>query len=266
METVSTGIQSVDAGKAAEYLSKRYQYIDSAALIRAAEGKGWYLERASQTKSRGKAESAAHLLTFRHKDIRPIDLGGINGQSFIELNLVNSHDGSKALRFMLGLFRLVCLNGMVRGISMREFRTSHSLSGVSKLAEGFDFVADHAQSELERVRELSQLMLSPEQSSVFLVACLRKRLEHVRNVVDLTGGGIGPRRIADQAQDAYTVFNRGQELMIRGGFSYVTQTENKDKVLESRLHRARSVYSIGRSIELNGFAAHTINQVIGGAQ
>lgn len=265
METVSTGIQSVDAGCAADYLSKRYQYIDSAALVRAAGNKGWYLERASQTKSRGKAESAAHLLTFRHKDIRPIDLGGINGQSFIELNLVNSHDGSKALRFMLGLFRLVCLNGMVRGISMREFRASHSRSGIGKLSEGFDFVADHAQSELERVRELSQFMLSPEQSSVFLAACLRKRLEHVEGFVDITGG-TGPRRVADQGQDGYTVFNRGQELMLRGGFSYVTQTENKDKVLVSRLHTARPVYSIGRSIELNGFATQTINQIIGGEQ
>jgi hypothetical protein len=265
METISTGIQSVDAGKQAEYLSKRYQYIDSAALVRAAENKGWYLERARQAKSRDHTESAAHLLTFRHKDIRPIDLGGINGQSFIELNLVNSHDGSKALRFMLGLFRLVCLNGMVRGISMREFRTSHSLSGLRKLSAGFDFVADHAQSELERVRELSQLMLLPEQSSVFLVACLRKRLEHVEGVIDIAGG-IGPRRVADQSQDAYTVFNRGQELMLRGGFGYTTQTENKDKVLELRRHTARPVYSIGRSIELNGFAAQTISQLVGGAQ
>lgn len=260
METLTTtGISSIDRGQKAGHLSDRYQFVDTKQLLSHAERTGWELNRV-QSPRRGD-ESSSHLLIFRHPGIQPIDLGGLNGKSYIELLIQNSHNGSKAIRFMLGLFRMVCLNGAYRGLSMQEFRAGHTASGVKRLEEGFKFVADNAERELARVKLLSQFELTPDQSAVYLAACVKKRLEHTKNVVDISD--IAPRREADRGLDAYTVFNRGQELMLRGGFQYVTQTTDENSQIRRQLHKARPVYAIQRSLDLNKFAAQQINNLVG---
>lgn len=257
--TTTIGVASIDAGRKAGHLSEKYKFVDTKQLLSHAERAGWELNRV-QSPRRGDA-SSPHLLIFRHPGIQPVDLGGLNGKSYVELLIQNSHDGSKAIRFMLGLFRMVCLNGAYRGLSMQEFRAGHTASGIKHLKEGFQFVADHAERELERVKQLSQFELTPDQSSVFLAGCLKKRLEFTKNVIDVSD--IAPRREADKGLDAYTVFNRGQELMLRGGFQYVTQTTDENSQIIRQLHKARPVYAIQRSLDLNKFAAQQINSLVG---
>lgn len=57
-----------------------------------------------------------------------------------------------------------------------------------------------------------------------------------------------PRRFDDQAKDAYTVFNRLQEKLIRGGLSYCQERET-DKQLVWK--NTRAVSSVSQSTKLN---------------
>jgi hypothetical protein len=58
---------------------------------------------------------------------------------------------------------------------------------------------------------------------------------------------IRPRRIADNRADLWTVYNRAQESIIRGGFDY--RTENANGRMEYRA--ARAVNNVADDVRLN---------------
>ena len=96
-----------------ESRSERYAYIPTSEVIDGLRGNGFVPMFAKQGNSRvpGKADFTKHLIRFRHEG----QAAGLRqvGDTSPEVILVNSHDGTSAYKIMAGLFRLVCLNGMV---------------------------------------------------------------------------------------------------------------------------------------------------------
>lgn len=242
--------------------SETYQLVKTTDIVSAAERAGWTFHR-GQSAKRGKAlDTGAHLLVFRNEALRIPDLGPAT--SIPELIIVNSHDGSRAVRIALGLFRVACLNGLLAGLSIKQFRACHSIGGVARLGDGIDFVMSNVDAELRRVEELSQIMLTEPQRMAFIQACLNRRLDSIRGEV-VNVSNYNPRRTEDLGGDAYTVLNRGQELLLRGGFSYVVdRTEEVDGIPTVTRHRAtaRPIYSVSQSLALNEFAVKTINELL----
>ena len=60
------------------------------------------------------------------------------------------------------------------------------------------------------------------------------------------------RRAEDSGADLWTVFNRAQEALIRGGNEYVSRTVNAETGVERRrVLQARPVNGIDRNVGLN---------------
>lgn len=245
-------------------LSDRYQVITTQDIINQVESKGWEVKSAIESRPR-KVERLgyqSHLIRLTHPDL-PIALKGTHNESRPELIIVNSNDGTRALRMMLGLFRMACLNGIFSGLSFKEFRASHTKSGVGRISEGLGLVLDNAGEECRRVEELSDIQLTNDQVNSYIGGCVEKRLESVKGIIDMIGN-TNPRRVSDLYRDAYTILNRGQELMIRGGFTYQMKLEDKEGLSIFKRNTARATYSIPKAIELNRFAVESMNQIIGG--
>lgn len=242
--------------------SETYQLVKTTDIVSAAERAGWTFHR-GQSARRGKSvDTGAHLLVFRNEALRIPDLGPAT--SIPELVIVNSHDGSAAVRIALGLFRIACLNGLLSGLSVKQFRACHSVNGVAKLSDGIEYVMSNVDAELRRVEELSRVMLTEPQRIAFIQTCLNRRLESVRGEVGHVRG-YAPRRTADLGGDAYTVLNRGQELLLRGGFSYtVTRKKLVDgaETITRYNATARPIYSVAQSLALNKFAVDTMNELL----
>ena len=105
-------VPSVFAEAAHESRSERYAYIPTSQILEGLRGEGFEPVAARQTKSRdvGQREFTKHMIRFRFaagREERQI------GDVFPEVVLVNSHNGTSAYHLTAGLFRLVCLNGMV---------------------------------------------------------------------------------------------------------------------------------------------------------
>jgi hypothetical protein len=67
------------------------------------------LAEQSRTRIPGKGDFTLHMVRFRHAEhLSPLAVGA----EVPELVLVNSHDGASAYKFMAGVFRLVCSNGV----------------------------------------------------------------------------------------------------------------------------------------------------------
>ena len=94
-----------------ESRSNRYAYIPTSSVIAGLRAQGFAPVAAKQGRSRipGKTDFTKHMMRFRHEAqaLRSA------GQSFPEIVLVNSQDGSSAYHIMAGIFRVVCLNGLI---------------------------------------------------------------------------------------------------------------------------------------------------------
>ena len=94
-----------------ESRSNRYAYIPTSSVIAGLRAQGFAPVSAKQGRSRipGKTDFTKHMIRFRHEAqaLRSV------GQSFPKIVLVNSHDGSSAYHIMAGIFRVVCLNGLI---------------------------------------------------------------------------------------------------------------------------------------------------------
>jgi hypothetical protein len=101
-------VPSLFAERAHESRSEKYAYIPTVHVLSALRKEGFEVMAARQTRVRdaGHRNFTKHMLRLRHADLKVDD-------TFPEVILINSHDGSSAYQIMAGMFRLVCLNGMV---------------------------------------------------------------------------------------------------------------------------------------------------------
>jgi len=117
---------SAFAGQAYEKQSDRYAFIPTTEVISTLRDAGYMPVQASQSSSRipGKKLFTKHMLRFAASN----DSLSVVGDSKLEAVLINSHDGTSAYHLSLGVFRLVCSNGMVVSDSLVE---SFAIPGTS---------------------------------------------------------------------------------------------------------------------------------------
>jgi hypothetical protein len=165
--------------------------------------------------------------------------------SVAELVFLNSHDGTSAYHLRMGLFRVVCTNGLIvsRGafpaycVSHRENIVDEVIAGALKVAERFESLA----AQVERMEQ--RRLLKDEQLTLAERALALRFPEPAQS-------GMPPsqllicRRVEDAGDDLWRVYNRLQENLIRGGLSRRSAT--------GRLTRTRAITSIRRDVELNG--------------
>jgi len=115
-------------------LSDHYTQIPTIQVVEDMRKLGWEPVQAIGVKARKGGNSAIkkHLVKFRNEGVYMADADG-NVDSYIEILLTNSHDGSSTFRFEVGIFRLVCENGLViKDQDMGTLKIRH---------QGYDFAA-----------------------------------------------------------------------------------------------------------------------------
>ena len=206
---------SVFATEPANKVSSRYGFVPTVDVVEELGNRGLVPVFAGQTLSRDQDNRpfAKHLLRFR-----PQYAPTIVGQSLPEVVLMNSHDGSSGFKLWLGLFRMVCCNGMIisDGV-MGQVSVSHRSNAAQIVGDqsiGFMGQIDHIE---DRVRRFMDRVLSPiEQSSLAEEAAqLRWGADRPAglNHTDLLIG----RRFEDAGDTLWAVLNRIQENIVKGG-------------------------------------------------
>ena len=179
---------------------------------------GWDLMSAKTANVRkvSRAPYARHQAVMMHKDMG--EIGGL----IPTITLSNANDGTAAFKFVAGLFRLVCSNGLMVGrtwqsISVRHMGDRDILQ--ARLLDG----ADSTRKMLPDVVLSARGMMEHEMDVVdtrkfaYLAAAIRlpggehERISQVASQMDIL------RREEDKGADLWTVFNRVQETAINGG-------------------------------------------------
>jgi hypothetical protein len=212
--------------------SGQYVHISTEEVLQAMQDAGYGVARAQQTNARA-AEAmgyARHLLAFR-----PLEAFGKTtvGDAIPEVILVNAHNGLCSYQLTVGLFRLVCANGMVAGRSFEHVQIPHRGDAAMRVVDGTQHIFEHYVPRLQEWQhKASTTTMGPRQQSKFaeqaqLIRFPDKPFDH-RDLLKA-------RRGADEGDSVWHVYNRVQENLMKGGINTVSATGRN--LLTKPIHR-----------------------------
>ena len=233
----------------AAHTSDRYQHVRTADIVERMLDDGFVITHASQQKTQNRSAHKAPHQKHRIRMRMPVN-GEVTemhrklGNIFPTVDLINSGDWSSQLILAVGLYRVVCENGLISPfgnqntmIKIRHDRiTEDTTQAISQAVEAapslFEFAeaCSHTYMKSDEVREYASQ-----------AARLRWGMnEDVSPVAAHIEGLMRARRVMDDKSDLWSVFNTVQENGTRGGFK-VPDTNGKMRRLRSRSNIAQDV-------------------------
>ncbi|MFT2940659.1 DUF932 domain-containing protein [Enterobacter sp. 03-F-08-SI-ECC] len=217
--------------------SEKYTYIPTITMLENLQREGFHPFFACQSSVRdpGRREHTKHMLRLRR-------VGQINGQQVPEIIILNSHDGASSFQLLPGIFRSVCTNSLVCGQSFGEIRVPHRGNVVEKVIEGaYEVLGVFDRVEAQRDGMQSLLLPPPAQQALAKAALTYRFGEEYQPVTEAQA--LSPRRWQDEKNDLWTVFNRLQENLSKGGLA--------GRSAQGKRSRTRAISGIDGDLKLN---------------
>jgi hypothetical protein len=202
--------------------SGKYVHISTEPVLQHMLDAGYGVSRAQQTTARNptRAGYARHLLAFR--PAKSFNKKARVGDMVPEVVLLNSHDGNCSYRLHVGMYRLVCANGMIAGNDFASLRIRHMGSPAEQVLEASEEVFEHYVPRLiDWVERATTTKLTQRTQVEF--AARAQALRHDPKAFDAKEL-LRVRRTEDKGNDLWSVYNRVQENLMRGGIEAKTAT------------------------------------------
>lgn len=227
-------------------VSEKYTFLPTSRIIEDMDRLGWKVCQAKTSKYRNttNAEFGNHVIKFFHPDVFLKDAEG-NIEAYINVVVMNSHTGRGSFKFEIGIFRLVCSNGlMIKDKDFGSFHLRHKGYSFQELQGTLNGAIERLPDVVGRINLLSQKIMSKEEQFQFAQSAfqLRTTPERLLSEEDLTEM-LAPRRKEDEGDSLWLVFNRIQEGVMRGGF----QTVNS----KGRLRKVKGIRNIQKDLQIN---------------
>ena len=238
-ETLQERVPAVFASSAHERTSRSYTFISTSRVLDALKLAGLEPVEARQASRARSAMHARHLIRLRRR-FETIELR----DAIPEIVFLNSHDGTSAYQLRVGLFRVVCTNGLI--VSAGRFPTW-------RVAHRGDVVADVVTAALQiskRFDALAGVVDRMERTSLdrlqqldFAAEALALRFPKDVHAGLAPSQLLVPRRADDAGNDLWRTFNVVQENILKGGLVR--------RSASNRLTRTRRITAIREDVRLN---------------
>lgn len=251
---------AVFAEAPASTVTDRYAPISTLDAINIMRDHGWVPVQAAQKRARKQSQRmfGQHLVAFAHSSM-------LNESDRPELIAVNSHDGKSSLKLFSGWFRFICSNGCIAGSGSQSRLIHHQVN-----ADNFEGVlratVDSIPKVVEQISRMASTRLEWEEELGFAHAAMQTRWDRMPDtwMSDVITGKMEHgayadantahslvnhiRRRDDEFNDLWTVFNRVQENLIRGGG--MIRSFSKRNPYGS-VRTARPVSSVEKAVQVN---------------
>ena len=235
-------------------VSDRYVQANTETVVDDLAKLGWYPVQAKQCRTNKKSSGirSLHIICFQNPNVK-IAKQNSNGDETIDawprIILTNSHDGFNSFKFLLGMFRLVCSNGLIVGDNeMVNMSVKHINYDFETLRYIVKTAVEQVPEIVCQMNAMKNTVLNEEQKTKLAksVVKIRKGVENdekfeinEETIMDI----LDPQRKEDKGDDLWTVFNICQEKMIKGEYSDVG-SNNKPR-------KQRKITSIKKDIDFN---------------
>lgn len=235
-------------------VSDKYIQATTYDVVQDLEKLGWLPVDAKQCRNKKGTSGirSFHMIAFQNPNVKitkTLDNGSEIVDTYPRIILTNSHDGFNSFKFMVGLFRLVCSNGLVlcdsQMVNMSIRHINYDFEELRKIVTTSIEQIPHIVCTMNKM----QTIIPTEEQKIDLaleVLRIRKGLE-LNNPLEVPQYVIQdiltPVRNEDKKNDLWTIFNICQEKMIKGGF----KAENN----KQKLRKQKGITSIKKDLDFN---------------
>lgn len=227
-------------------VSDKYSFVPTMRVVDIMRNEGWYPVHAKEAGTRVDHREGfqKHVIRFAHQSLTP-NMRKV-GDEMVEAVMVNSHDRSCAFQFYIGIFRLVCSNGMISAVGdFGRVSVKHIHAKPTEIIGASQKVLEHAPAVMESMNEMKDVpMLRPEKEA-FATATMNLLFDEPSEAPFKAERLLRPRRYRDRENsDLWTTFNTVQENVMKGGIRGWNS--------KTRRHvSSRPIKSIDRDVKLN---------------
>ena len=226
-------------------VSDRYRFLPTIDVVNGLRENGFVPVKANQSKSRiaGKQEYTKHIVRFRQEK----DLQAVEGKEVFEVVLINSHDRTSSYQLMLGVYRVVCANGLIVGDTFSKIKTIHvgDKNLLQEVINASKELISHAPQVQEKIQAWKNIELTPEAQEAFA----KSALELSPSTIQIAPKDIlRAKRWEDRPEEngkrnLWKTYNTIQENFIKG--RVIGQAKN------GKYRRTRAIKAVTADVKLN---------------
>ena len=234
-------------------VSKRYLFVNTETIVDDLDKLGWKPVQAAQRKSRdnGGTIFSKHMVAFQNPDIK---IKGSDGDdSFPRIIMTNSHDGMQAFKFSVGIFRLVCSNGLVvADEQFSDFKIKHKGYTFGELRDVVNQAVADLPNKVQVLNDMKNRTLTQDEKNKLALDSMLVRAgiepgsekatkfnyddETIEDILD-------PKRKEDKGDDLWRVFNVIQEKITQGEFHAALRG--------AKVRKVRKIKSFEKDLKVN---------------
>jgi len=221
--------------------SPSYRFISTAQIVSTLLDAGFEPVAAQQANSRGERSNyARHMLRFRS-----ISLPKKFNDVVPQIVLINSHDGTSAYQLRAGLYRTLCMNGLLARVGdFGVIHVPHRGNVIANIVEAALQISSGFSAINDVIDVMHTAMLTETQRLRFAEQAFDIRFHRFD-----TKPTFAPKRLLevrrelDQGNDLWRIFNRVQENLMRGGVSFINH--------RGRAASTRGIRAIREDVHIN---------------
>jgi hypothetical protein len=224
-------------------VSNKYQFIRTSDVLESLSDLGWTPRTASEVRARKEHTKGfqKHLIRLSNPEFSPVKEVG---SEVPEIILTNSHDGKNSFSFRIGIYRMVCSNGLV--IPTEEFSNvtiKHIGSMASQIKEVVEKIHNNFSEVYLDIEKMKKRDLTSKEINEFSRRALESRsLSLPPSLSSDPRQILNPQRKEDEGKDLWRIYNRAQENLTWGNFEIKTKKGSR---------RAVPLRSITKNIRMN---------------
>lgn len=246
-------------------VSDKYVHANTMTVVEDLAKLGWFPVQAKQCRNKKNSSGirSFHMIAFQNPDVKitkTLDNGEKIVDTYPRIILTNSHDGFNSFKFMVGLFRLICSNGLVVcNNQMVDMSIRHINYDFEELRKIVASAIEQVPNIVNTMNDMRSIILTDEQKTALAteVVKIRKGVENDDNYIvdaEVVEDILTPVRNEDKGNDLWTIFNICQEKMIKGGFGFRGAT--------NKLRKQRGITSIKKDMDFNQRLWQTASQYL----
>lgn len=227
-------------------VSDKYLFVNTETIIDDLAKLNWFPVTSAQRKGQGKKATifSKHMVSFQNPDIKITSKDG--DDAFPRIILTNSHDGMQAFKFSVGIFRLVCSNGLVvADEKFSDFKIKHKGYTFEELRNVVRQAVEDLPNRVQVMNDMRDRVLTQEEKNQLaldsmLIRAGVKSLDYDQETIQDI---LEPKRKEDEGNDLWTVFNVIQEKIINGDFHAALKG--------AKVRKVRKIKSFEKDLQVN---------------
>jgi hypothetical protein len=234
-------------------VSGKYLFVNTETIVDDLDKLGWKPVQAAQRKGRGDKGTifSKHMVAFQNPSIKIKGEGG--DDAWPRIIMTNSHDGMQAFKFSVGIFRMVCSNGLVvADEQFSDFKIKHKGYTFSELRGVVNQAVADLPNRVQVLNDMKDRILTQDEKDKLALDAMLVRAgiqpgsekatkfnydaETIEDILD-------PKRDEDKGDDLWKVFNVIQEKITQGDFHAA--------LTGAKVRKVRKIKSFEKDLKVN---------------